>query len=266
MKGFTRDNKFIPMTDYKKVTRKSRDQKAKTQGVKIERKAREPSVEALLLQHGSENSVFERRLKEAKRQNQGYEQLMETLHESILEGQKNNEDVTFFQNWLRRVVDAERVRPDKSFYYHWVTREVEDIIEENPNIKFDQIKKKIDSLDADATDKQIKTGIEVLESDGVIKSGKSGFKLTESKIRKKSDKAIIKEIFDAQQSTGDRLVDKIRHGDKVTIVLDNGQQITGKAVMKSSAGDNSWVINTGGEHGRPAIAGARNVIKVVEPR
>jgi len=35
MKGFTRDHKFVPMTDYKKVTRKSRDPKAKTQGVKI---------------------------------------------------------------------------------------------------------------------------------------------------------------------------------------------------------------------------------------
>jgi len=37
MKGFTRDHKFIPMTDYKKVTRKSRDQKAKTQGVRMKR-------------------------------------------------------------------------------------------------------------------------------------------------------------------------------------------------------------------------------------
>jgi len=35
MKGFTRDNKFIPMTDYKKVTRKSRDQKEKTTGVRF---------------------------------------------------------------------------------------------------------------------------------------------------------------------------------------------------------------------------------------
>jgi len=41
MKGFTRDNKFIPMTDYKKVTRKSRDTKEKTQGVVI-RKSRVP--------------------------------------------------------------------------------------------------------------------------------------------------------------------------------------------------------------------------------
>jgi len=37
MKGFTRDKKFVPMTDYKKVTRKSRDPKAKTQGVRMKR-------------------------------------------------------------------------------------------------------------------------------------------------------------------------------------------------------------------------------------
>ena len=43
MKGFTRDHKFVPMTDYKKV-RKSRDTKTKTQGIIIERKARDASV------------------------------------------------------------------------------------------------------------------------------------------------------------------------------------------------------------------------------
>jgi len=39
VKGFTRNKKFIPMTDYKKVTRKSRDQTAKTQGVRLQRRA-----------------------------------------------------------------------------------------------------------------------------------------------------------------------------------------------------------------------------------
>ena len=46
MKGFTRDHKFVPMTDYKKVTRKSRDPKAKTQGVRLKRTTR---VKALTL-------------------------------------------------------------------------------------------------------------------------------------------------------------------------------------------------------------------------
>jgi len=62
------------------------------------------------------------------------------------------------------------------------------------------------------------------------------------------------------------LVDQIRHGDKVTIVTPNGQQVTGSAVMKSGAGDNSWVLNTGGEHGSGAIAFDDNVVKVVEGR
>ena len=35
MKGFTRDKKFVPMTDYKKVTRKSRDPEVKTKGVRL---------------------------------------------------------------------------------------------------------------------------------------------------------------------------------------------------------------------------------------
>jgi hypothetical protein len=37
MKGFTKDHKFIPMTDYKKVTRKSRDPEVKSQGVRLAR-------------------------------------------------------------------------------------------------------------------------------------------------------------------------------------------------------------------------------------
>ena len=40
MKGFMKDNKFHPITEYKKGTRKSRDQTVKMQGVKIERKSR----------------------------------------------------------------------------------------------------------------------------------------------------------------------------------------------------------------------------------
>lgn len=39
MKGFTKDGKFHPITDYKKGTRKSRDQQVKLEGIKI-RKAR----------------------------------------------------------------------------------------------------------------------------------------------------------------------------------------------------------------------------------
>jgi len=37
MKGFTRDHKFHPISEYKKVTRKSRDQKEKTVGVRMKK-------------------------------------------------------------------------------------------------------------------------------------------------------------------------------------------------------------------------------------
>ena len=44
MKGHMQDGKFHPHTEYKKGTRKSRDQQVKTQGVKVERKARDQEV------------------------------------------------------------------------------------------------------------------------------------------------------------------------------------------------------------------------------
>jgi hypothetical protein len=43
-KGFTKDGKFHPITDYKKGIRKSRDQQVKQQGVKVERKARAVTI------------------------------------------------------------------------------------------------------------------------------------------------------------------------------------------------------------------------------
>jgi len=42
MKGFTRDHKFIPMTDYKKVTRKSRDSKTMSEGIRLRRDKKIP--------------------------------------------------------------------------------------------------------------------------------------------------------------------------------------------------------------------------------
>jgi hypothetical protein len=42
MKGFTRDHKFVPMTDYKKVTRKSRDSQTKLEGVRLRRDKKIP--------------------------------------------------------------------------------------------------------------------------------------------------------------------------------------------------------------------------------
>jgi len=49
LKGFTKDHKFIPMTDYKKVTRKSRDPEVKTQGIRMKRRNQFTSNEQKLL-------------------------------------------------------------------------------------------------------------------------------------------------------------------------------------------------------------------------
>ncbi len=53
MKGFKDSSgKFHPISDYKKGTRKSRDQSAKTQGVKVERKAREGAEQSYWGENG----------------------------------------------------------------------------------------------------------------------------------------------------------------------------------------------------------------------
>ena len=53
MKGHMQDGKFHPHTDYKKGVRKSRDQKVKSEGVQVERKARDLHT---LFQHNWDNS------------------------------------------------------------------------------------------------------------------------------------------------------------------------------------------------------------------
>jgi hypothetical protein len=55
------------------------------------------------------------------------------------------------------------------------------------------------------------------------------------------------------------LVDDVRHGCRVTIVTPQGQQRTGRAVMRGPAG---WVLNMGGKHGTPGIASDKNIIRV----
>jgi len=62
-----------------------------------------------------------------------------------------------------------------------------------------------------------------------------------------------------------RLVDRIRHGDKVTIVDTRGKKITGLAAMRSSM-RGCWVLNTGGRYGKTALACNGNVVKVSKKR
>ena len=55
------------------------------------------------------------------------------------------------------------------------------------------------------------------------------------------------------------LIQKIRPQSKVTIITLHGKKMTGRAVMKGSAG---WVLNMGGKYGTPAIATNNNIIAV----
>ncbi len=59
---------------------------------------------------------------------------------------------------------------------------------------------------------------------------------------------------------GPRLVDTIRPRDKVTILTPQGQERTGRAVMRGPYG---WVLNMGGRHGTPGVATDENIVRVV---
>ena len=69
------------------------------------------------------------------------------------------------------------------------------------------------------------------------------------------------QVLSGSVSAAVALVDTIGPGDRVTIMTPQGQQATGKAVMRGPYG---WVLNMGGAHGRPGIASDDNVIKVVK--
>lgn len=54
------------------------------------------------------------------------------------------------------------------------------------------------------------------------------------------------------------VMDKIKRGDRVTIRTPQGQERSGKAVMRSSEG--GWVLNMGGPHGTPGLVNDRNLV------
>jgi len=57
-----------------------------------------------------------------------------------------------------------------------------------------------------------------------------------------------------------RLIDAVKHGDRVTIITPHGNKLKGKAVMRSSC--DGWVLNLGGKYGTPGIATEENTILV----
>lgn len=57
------------------------------------------------------------------------------------------------------------------------------------------------------------------------------------------------------------LCDYIRPGDRVTIVTQHGQNVTGRATMRNRQAG-CWVLNAGGPHGRPVIASEENIVSI----
>jgi hypothetical protein len=53
---------------------------------------------------------------------------------------------------------------------------------------------------------------------------------------------------------------EIQPGDRVTILTPQGQERSGRAVMRSSYG--GWVLNMGGAHGTPGIVSEENFVRV----
>jgi hypothetical protein len=65
---------------------------------------------------------------------------------------------------------------------------------------------------------------------------------------------VVRELFKL------RLIDSVRHGDRVTILTPQGQERSGRAVMRSS--HDGWVLNGGGRHGTPLLADDSNTVRI----
>jgi hypothetical protein len=65
----------------------------------------------------------------------------------------------------------------------------------------------------------------------------------------------------APEATAADLCDYIRPGDRVTIVTQQNQNVTGRAVMRNRQAG-CWVLNAGGPHGRPVIASEENIVSI----
>lgn len=55
------------------------------------------------------------------------------------------------------------------------------------------------------------------------------------------------------------ILDTIKVGDRVTILSPQGQEHSGRAVMR---GPHGWVLNMGGRYGTPGVATERNIVRV----
>jgi hypothetical protein len=86
------------------------------------------------------------------------------------------------------------------------------------------------------------------------------FKYTDAQIHKLKHASSEGSISRPTPSAdGEALFHSIKPGSRVTIKTPQGQEFTGKAVMKGPYG---WVLNMGGKHGRPGIASPENIVAV----
>ena len=123
-----------------------------------------------------QNSYWQMRFRNAKNQNHGYEQIMDNLQDEIKENKKDGKDTSYLEHLYKEIVDAERVRPHKSFGYNWKTRSVEEIVDENPNITESELRRKAKDIHSDFTDSVISDGIKELKKDSVISESNGKFK------------------------------------------------------------------------------------------
>lgn len=242
MRGYKdKHKKFHPIKDYKGV-RKSRDQSAKTKGIRMKR-----------IFQDDPNAIekLEKKLEGLEKQREYWKTVKKTVPRdySNTEGDKKwympqliNANIRSTKMKIEKIKERQQKNiglerkttfknGKKVFYYQEVGR-----------------KARIDR------DSEIR---DYLESRGII---------NHNEVIEKHHRDYFNKQFPKHKTRKTRIVDSIKHGDKVTIVTPRGQRLTGKAVMKSSLGDNSWVLNTGGAHGTPALASDENVIKVVEGR
>jgi hypothetical protein len=59
------------------------------------------------------------------------------------------------------------------------------------------------------------------------------------------------------------LMAQVGPGDRVTIRTSQGQERSGRVVMRGTYG---WVLNLGGPHGTPGIATAENIVRVKQAK
>ena len=63
------------------------------------------------------------------------------------------------------------------------------------------------------------------------------------------------------------LIKMAHRGDRFTIRTPQGQEVSGKTVMKSDPKYGpGWVLNLGGAHGRPGLANEKNIVKATIDR